>query len=144
MIFGKKTHVSILKTRGYYLAMFSVKGLQKWSIRSSNSKTKVCKLPASVGTHWKFTHLMEVKIKSVKASSLKWEKFLDVSLRVVIAPRWCLATRQFCSTKCSIDLEQVAYDPKDSDLCLSRAKSYESVVEARSDSDVQIDRLTQV
>ena len=52
--------------------------------------------------------------------------------------------RQFCSNKSLTDLEQVAYDPKDGDLCLGRAKPYESVVEARSDSDVQIDRQTRV
>ena len=43
-----------------------------------------------------------------------------------------------------VDLERVAHDPKDGDLCLSRAKPRETMVEARSDSDVQIDRLTQV
>ena len=52
--------------------------------------------------------------------------------------------RQFCSNKSLTDLEQVAYDPKDGDLWLGRAKPYESVVEARSDSDVQIDRQTRV
>ena len=50
--------------------------------------------------------------------------------------------RQFCSNKSLTDLEQVAYDPKDGDLCLGRVKPRESMVEARSDSDVQIDRQT--
>ena len=31
-------------------------------------------------------------------------------------------------------------DPKDGELCLNRAKPGETLVEARSDSDVQIDR----
>ena len=35
-------------------------------------------------------------------------------------------------------------DPKDGELCLSRVKPEETLVEARSDSDVQIDRLTWV
>ena len=54
--------------------------------------------------------------------------------------------RQFCSNKSLTDVEQVEYDPKDggADLRLGRAKPYESVVEARSDSDVQIDRQNRV
>ena len=32
------------------------------------------------------------------------------------------------------------WDPKDGELCLNRAKPGETLVEARSDSDVQIDR----
>jgi len=38
--------------------------------------------------------------------------------------------------------ENTHKDPKDSELCLSRAKPLERVVEARSDTDVQIVRLT--
>jgi len=34
--------------------------------------------------------------------------------------------------------------PKDGDLCLSRSKPEEALVEYRSDSDVQIDRRTWV
>jgi hypothetical protein len=36
--------------------------------------------------------------------------------------------------------EHIYWDPKDGELCLSRAKPGETLVEARSDSDVQIDR----
>ena len=36
--------------------------------------------------------------------------------------------------------EHVCCDPKDGELCLHRAKPEETLVEARSDSDVQIDR----
>ena len=36
--------------------------------------------------------------------------------------------------------ELVCWDPKDGELCLNRAKPEETLVEARSDSDVQIDR----
>ena len=36
--------------------------------------------------------------------------------------------------------EHVCWDPKDGELCLNRAKPGETLVEARSDSDVQIDR----
>ena len=38
--------------------------------------------------------------------------------------------------------ERTRWDPKDGELCLSRAKSEETLMEARSDSDVQIDRQT--
>ena len=40
--------------------------------------------------------------------------------------------------------EHLCWDPKDGELCLSRAKPGETLVEARSDSDVQIDRRTWV
>jgi hypothetical protein len=42
------------------------------------------------------------------------------------------------------EVEQVCWDPKDGELCLSRVKPEETLVEARSDSDVQIDRRTWV
>jgi hypothetical protein len=35
---------------------------------------------------------------------------------------------------------RVCWDPKDGELCLNRVKPEETLVEARSDSDVQIDR----
>ncbi len=38
------------------------------------------------------------------------------------------------------ECEHVCWDPKDGELCLNRAKPGETLVEARSDSDVQIDR----
>ena len=38
------------------------------------------------------------------------------------------------------ECERVCWDPKDGELCLNRAKPGETLVEARSDSDVQIDR----
>ena len=40
--------------------------------------------------------------------------------------------------------EYTRWDPKDGELCLSRAKPEETLVEVRSDSDVQIDRQTWV
>jgi len=46
------------------------------------------------------------------------------------ASLWVIETRRHC------------WDPKDGELCLSRAKPEETLVEARSDSDVQIDRQT--
>ena len=38
------------------------------------------------------------------------------------------------------ECERLCRDPKDGELCLNRVKPGESLVEARSDSDVQIDR----
>ena len=38
------------------------------------------------------------------------------------------------------ELEHRCKDPKDGELCLNRVKSEETLMEARSDSDVQIDR----
>lgn len=43
-----------------------------------------------------------------------------------------------------LSLERAYGDPKDGELCLSGAKSEETLVEARSDTDVQIVRLTWV
>ena len=40
--------------------------------------------------------------------------------------------------------ERACWDPKDGELCLSRTKPEETLVEVRSDSDVQIDRQTWV
>jgi hypothetical protein len=37
-------------------------------------------------------------------------------------------------------VERACQDPKDGKLCLNRVKPEETLVEARSDSDVQIDR----
>ena len=38
------------------------------------------------------------------------------------------------------EFEHICWDPKDGELCLNRVKPGETLVEARSDSDVQIDR----
>ena len=38
--------------------------------------------------------------------------------------------------------EHICWDPKDGELCLCRVKPGEILVEARSDTDVQIVRLT--
>ncbi|KAM3720222.1 3-dehydroquinate synthase [Dirofilaria immitis] len=40
------------------------------------------------------------------------------------------------------EVERICWDPKDGELYLSRMKPEETLVEVRSDSDVQIDRLT--
>lgn len=40
--------------------------------------------------------------------------------------------------------ERTRWDPKDGELCLVRSKSGETLMEDRSDSDVQIDRQSWV
>ena len=42
------------------------------------------------------------------------------------------------------EYEHACWDPKDGKLCLSRVKPEETLVEARSDTDVQIVRQTWV
>ena len=42
------------------------------------------------------------------------------------------------------ECEHTCWDPKDGELCLNRVKPEETLVEARSDTDVQIVRLTWV
>ncbi len=42
------------------------------------------------------------------------------------------------------EVERTRWDPKDGELCLSRMKPEETLVEVRSGSDVQIDRQTWV
>lgn len=43
-----------------------------------------------------------------------------------------------------VERERTCWDPKDGELCLGRARPEETLVEARSGSDVQIDRPTWV
>ena len=42
------------------------------------------------------------------------------------------------------ECEHTCWDPKDGELCLKRMKPGETLVEVRSDSDVQIDRRSWV
>lgn len=44
----------------------------------------------------------------------------------------------------AVETERIRWDPKDGELCLSRMKPEETLVEVRSGSDVQIDRQTWV
>lgn len=45
-----------------------------------------------------------------------------------------------CSSRAEAHPERTCWDPKDGELCLVRTKSGETLMEVRSDSDVQIDR----
>ncbi len=54
-------------------------------------------------------------------------------------------SRDFQSTSlCWEYTEHKCWDPKDGELCLARMKSGETLMEVRSDSDVQIDRRSWV
>ena len=48
----------------------------------------------------------------------------------------------FMQFDCLVEKEHACWDPKDGELCLSRTKPEETLVEVRSGSDVQIDRQT--
>ena len=53
--------------------------------------------------------------------------------------------RRFASTSLRAEQrERTRWDPKDGELCLARLKSGETLMEDRSDSDVQIDRRSWV
>ena len=54
-------------------------------------------------------------------------------------------SRRFASTSLRAEQpEHTCWDPKDGELCLARSKSGETLMEDRSDSDVQIDRRSWV
>ena len=74
----------------------------------------------------------ESKVWSVKAGPPTGD---PVSNRAG-APGWRSTRRTARGT----DTEPTRWDPKDGDLCLTRSKPGETLVEDRSDSDVQIDR----
>ena len=44
------------------------------------------------------------------------------------------------SASAGFEYEHICWDPKDGELCLNRVKPEETLVEARSDTDVQIVR----
>jgi len=64
------------------------------------------------------------------------------AMKVNVGPRR-LARRRFARRGESLDAfedEHICWDPKDGELCRDRVKPKETSVEARSGSDVQIDR----
>ena len=64
----------------------------------------------------------------------------SLSARGRIPVRWA-HSRDFQSTSlCWEYTEHKCWDPKDGELCLATLKSGETLMEDRSDSDVQIDR----
>jgi hypothetical protein len=63
--------------------------------------------------------------------TLRWE---------VPFKRLCTIDRPLRFNFDRFEFEHICWDPKDGELCLNRVKPEETLVEARSDSDVQIDR----
>jgi hypothetical protein len=61
------------------------------------------------------------------------------SLRGRKPARVALSTVSFACER--YEYKHIRWDPKDGDLCLNRVKPGETLVEARSDTDVQIVRL---
>ena len=59
-----------------------------------------------------------------------------------IRPREGTRARPADRARCvgAVEHERPCWDPKDGELCLGRSKPEETLVEDRSDSDVQIDR----
>ena len=77
---------------------------------------------------------------------MKARAFLDVGLGgilLALGPGGAPPARPVCVVS-GAELERARWDPKDGELCLSRTKPEETLVEVRSDSDVQIDRQTLV
>ena len=63
--------------------------------------------------------------------------------RILFLGGGALPARLVCNVS-EAEQERIRWDPKDGELCLSRMKPEETLVEVRSDSDVQIDRQTWV
>ena len=72
---------------------------------------------------------------------LRWQTFGRVTKVSQVGPTLGLSTIDrsgFFYER--TEYEHICWDPKDGELCLNRVKPEETLVEARSDSDVQIDR----
>jgi hypothetical protein len=64
-------------------------------------------------------------------------RVMKVKIKILVMRSIDARTRSFSDSSA---VEHVCWDPKDGELCLNRVKPEETLVEARSDSDVQIDR----
>ena len=94
--------------------------------------------PVSDG-HAKSTRL-ETRTKECiySASWRVFKPFSEAKAKSVTRTTSC-ATRSGDAHLVLTQKEHCGYDPKDGELCLTRAKPEETLVEARRDSDVQID-----
>ena len=68
-------------------------------------------------------------------------RWLRCDLRLYSRRRNTIRSQLHCNVA---EKERTRCDPKDGELCLSRMKPEETLVEVRSGSDVQIDRQTWV
>ena len=76
---------------------------------------------------------------TMKVKALRW-----VGLGLIPAFGWGARLARLVPIAGEAEQERTRWDPKDGELCLSRMKPEETLVEVRSDSDVQIDRQTWV
>ncbi len=76
--------------------------------------------------------------------TMKVKAYCRVSLGRIPASWWGALLARLVFFVSEAELERTRWDPKDGELCLSRLKPGETLVEDRSDSDVQIDRQTWV
>ena len=76
--------------------------------------------------------------------AMKVKAFLSVSLGRIPFPGAGALPARLVLFVGEAEQERTRWDPKDGELCLSRMKPEETLVEVRSDSDVQIDRQTWV
>ena len=65
---------------------------------------------------------------------------MKVNVDWIFSPRRKAHNRPILICWDGVEYEHKRWDPKDGELCLNRVKPEETLVEARSDSDVQIDR----
>ena len=76
--------------------------------------------------------------------AMKVKAFQLVGLGGIPGPRTRAHHRPVSVITDEAEQERTCWDPKDGELCLSRSKPEETLVEDHSDSDVQIDRQTWV
>ena len=83
--------------------------------------------------------------KSLSSTKLKGEMKVKDTFRCLRCdPSNRRNTVRSKSLRLTAAKERIRWDPKDGELCLSRMKPEETLVEVRSGSDVQIDRQTWV
>ena len=76
--------------------------------------------------------------------AMKVKALRSVGLGLISALGWSARLARLEPIVVEAEQERTRWDPKDGELCLSRTKPEETLVEVRSDSDVQIDRQTWV
>ena len=94
--------------------------------------------PVSDG-HAKSTRLETRTKECIYSASWRVFKPFSVAKAKSVTRTTSCATRSGDAHLVLTQKEHCGYDPKDGELCLTRAKPEETLVEARRDSDVQID-----
>ena len=80
-------------------------------------------------------------VRSPKGAMKVKVRFMRDRGRMACVTTQCSHSRGVsCSLRAEAHPERTRWDPKDGELCLVRTKSGETLMEVRSDSDVQIDR----